>query len=202
MDPQDNPKPCLCFPSLENNHWEHSEHMRMDFQSLPSVLPRVISLLIRFFPFQTHLLSHHLLVSWLLTRGSLSALYQCWVVSLEASGMEAETGLCTESYLSQVLQIFCETQFYPPPEQPLWLLWLLYRWDLEKATCSLFLASQVFVNTRGSGRGQQDHHPKWETKKTIIQSGTGDPAHSEHHRMLFTFLSNWLRHGRLQYTKS
>lgn len=156
-DSHDNPKPCLCFPSLENNRWEHSEHMRMGFQSLPSVLPKVTSLLIKIFPFQSHLPSHSLLASQLLTSGLVRALYQCWVVSSEASGMEVETGLCTESYFGQVLLIFHETQFHPPA-QPLWLLWLLYRWDLEKATCSLFLAYQVFMNSRGSGRGQQDQH--------------------------------------------
>lgn len=167
-DPLDNPNPCLCFPSLENNHWEHSEHMRMGFWLLPSVLSKVISLLIKIFPFQTHLPSHSLLVSWLLTRGSLSAFYQCWAVSSKASGMEVETGLCTESYFGQVLQIFHATQFHPPPAQPLWLLWLLYRWDLEKATCSLFLANQVFVNSRGPGRGQQDQH---------ANLGTTTPSH-------------------------
>lgn len=175
-NPHDIPKPWLCFPSLENNHWEHSEHLRMDSRS--SVLPSVIRLLIKISPFQTHLPSHRLLVSWLLTRGSLSALSQCWAMSSETSGMEVEAGLCTESYFGQVLQLFCKTKFHPPPEQPLWLLWLLYRWDLEKTTCSLFLPPRCLRTPEGQGGDN----------KTITQSGTGDPAHPEHHRMLLLSL--------------
>lgn len=174
-NPHDNPEPCLYLPSLENNHREQSEHMRMDSRS--SVMPSVTRLLIKI-SFQTHLPSHRLWVSRLLTRGSLSALSQCWAVSSEASWMEVETGLCTESYFGQVLQLFRETKFHPPPEQPLWLLWLLYRWDLEKATCSLFLLPRCLRTPEGQGGDN----------KTIAQSGTGDPAHPEHHRMLLLSL--------------